>query len=362
MLSLRGGVVEAGEPGPDALDRFLKCLAADRKEHAVAVVLGEGVDATSGLIDVLTNGGAVLLADGQSDDADRALHGELCRRFESLCGRDREPGWVSASEPAARIVSIMQEQRGFDLSRYKRGVVARRIQDRMRALSLISLSDYSDVLRWDPVEVDLLFHNLLIGVTSFFRDRLAFSTLEERVLPELLRRSSTGRPIRIWVPACATGEEAYSIAIVLREAVEREGRPVDFFIIGTDLDPHAIAFARRGRYSSRIVDDVTEERLARFFSVEGQSWRVNDDIRESVRFSLHDLLADPPFLDVDLVSCRNLLIYLDPVQQRRVTAMLHRSLTRGGFLLLSPSEMVGDSAARFEVEDRNARIYRKVDR
>jgi two-component system CheB/CheR fusion protein len=256
------------------------------------------------------------------------------------------------------ICNVLRTQLGHDFSGYKRPTFLRRVHRRMQFLGL-DAGGYVDRLQTDPQEVSLLFHDLLIGVTSFFRDPETFDALRKTIIPQLFAGKAKDGVVRVWVPGCATGEEAYSIAMLLREHMITLPDSPRVQIFATDLDEAAIALARAGRYPAALVKAVPDEFLARFFIAGDGSYVVTKDIRELCTFSVHSLIRDPPFSRIDLISCRNVLIYLDTDFQARVVRTFHYALARGGVLLLGGSETVTRYIELFEALDRRHRIFQR---
>ena len=248
---------------------------------------------------------------------------------------------------------------GHDFSRYKEKTVTRRIQRRMQVLQADTVPDYLARLRDDPKEVELLFRDLLIGVTQFFRDPDAFDALRNSVLPKLIEGKGIDDPIRIWVPGCSTGEEVYSIGILLREAMEQHGIDRKVQIFGTDIDDLAVTFARAGHYKKTV--GLSSDRLERWFAEEKDEFIAIRQIREMCVFSDHNVIRDPPFSKLDLISCRNLLIYMDTDLQNRVLRTFHYALNQDGTLFLGSSEGVGRRGKLFATLDRSHRIFRRRD-
>jgi chemotaxis methyl-accepting protein methylase/PAS domain-containing protein len=260
-------------------------------------------------------------------------------------------------------VAQLQRQTRHDFSLYKPSTLYRRIERRMAIHSLKSPAHYADFLEGNRQEIDLLFKELLIGVTSFFRDPAVWEHLSKVALPELLARRTSGAPLRAWSIGCSTGEEAYSLAMVFCEAAERMPAPYDLTlqIFASDLSSDAIASARRGQYPLTIGASVTADRLARFFSVHDTYYQINQNIRDMVLFAEHDVVLDAPFTKLDLIACRNLLIYFDPLLQRRLLPLLHYSLRSGGLLLLGHSETVGPFSRLFVAVESKLRLYIRQD-
>jgi two-component system CheB/CheR fusion protein len=269
---------------------------------------------------------------------------------------------IGAEITAARplICDILRNRVGHDFSGYKEQTFTRRVQRRMQFIGL-GLQDYVQRLRDDPSEVELLFHDLLIGVTTFFRDRETFDALAQSVLPHLFEGKGADNAVRIWVPGCATGEEAYSLAILLREHMATLPVTPTVQIFSTDIDEAAIAVARGGRYPTLLLKDVSPARLERFFTAADGTYQVRKEVRDMCTFSMHSVIRDPPFSRIDLISCRNLLIYLDTELQARVIPAFHYSLVPGGYLLLGGSEMVTRHAELFSPIDKTHRIFQRRD-
>jgi two-component system CheB/CheR fusion protein len=262
----------------------------------------------------------------------------------------------------SQIFQLLRAATGVELIHYKPGTISRRTLRRMALRRLDSFGAYAAYLRDHSEELDALYHDLLIKVTGFFRDPDAFEALRRDVWPRLLQARPPDTPLRIWVPGCATGEEAYSLAISVLEWLGERAAPVPVRLFATDLDEGALAKARSGRYLENIELDVSRERLRHFFVKVGAHYRVNPAVRELCTFARHDLCQDPPFSHLDLVSCRNVLIYLDAVVQRRIIPRFHYALRPGGVLVLGPSETVGASTDLFSVVDPQRKLYAKVDR
>ena len=259
------------------------------------------------------------------------------------------------------ILSLLHKHAGHDFSRYKQGTVLRRIRRRIQTLRAASVADYVTLLEREPPEAQALLKELLIGVTQFFRDSEAFDVLEQKVLPGVVAGRPAEMSIRVWVPGCASGEEAYSLAILLREHLERAKVQRSVQLFATDLDAELLAEARRGRYPADIAEHVSPERLARFFTREGSEYQVASELREMCVFSQHSLIRDPPFVQLDLISCRNVFIYLAADLQKKLIPLLHRALRSGGYLFLGPSEGLAALPDLFETVDQRCRIFRRID-
>jgi two-component system CheB/CheR fusion protein len=267
-------------------------------------------------------------------------------------------------EPMQTVFRVLRERTRHDFSSYKPSTLRRRIDRRMAIHAIPALAEYADFLQHNTQEVDLLFKEVLIGVTNFFRDAAVWEHLAAEVMPELLARRSAEHGLRAWVVGCSSGEEAYSLAIVFAEAIQRLATAHEFSlqIFASDLSPDAISAARRGHYPLSIRHDVSEDRLARFFSAHETHYQINQDIRDLVLFAQHDVLLDPPFTKLDLLACRNLMIYLDAGLQRRLVPLFHYSLRPGGVLLLGTSETVGRAHHLFTPINSKLRTYLREDK
>lgn len=369
------------------VDLFFRSLADAHGPNAVAIVLsGADGDGAVGIKRIKERGGLTIAQDPQGAEqsgmpraaietsmVDCVLKLEdIAPRLLEYCARSRriqvapesgpnpaEPGpqSVSSYESALRdVLSFLRARTGRDFSYYKRATIVRRIARRMQVSEVDTLTDYLSYLRTHPGEAGALLQDLLISVTNFFRDREAFEALEQ-VIPELFRDKSSSDVIRVWVPACATGEEAYSIAMLLDEHARTLDSPPTVQIFATDLNDEVLREARGGLYPAAISADVSAERLQRFFTKEHRGYRVRREIREMMLFAVHDLLKDSPFSRLDLVSCRNLLIYLNRAAQARVFDILHFALRSDGRLFLGTSEAVDDGSPLFLPVDKKHRIY-----
>jgi two-component system, chemotaxis family, CheB/CheR fusion protein len=360
------------------IDIFFRSLAAQRGDDFVIVLSGAGSDGSVGIKAIKEAGGIILV-----QDPDEAGYGsmprsavatgladfvlplrELAARLPELI-RDRQnpPSDIGADtdgEAMQRILSHLRVRSGHDFSSYKKGTVGRRIARRMQVRRALTMADYLAIVRDDSQEAQALFADLLISVTTFFRDTSAFDKLAASVIPRLFDDKGPSDTIRVWVPGCATGEEAYSIAILLLEEASRHEIRCGLQIFASDLDDNALAIAREGRYPVAIEADMTEERLRRFFTREGHHYHVARELRETVLFAKHSLLKDPPFSRVDLISCRNVLIYLDREVQQRVCAAFHFAMRRSGYLFLGSSETADSPAGAFLAIDRESRIYQRT--
>lgn len=364
-----------------SIDTFFRSLAASLRERAICIILsGAGSDGSQGLAEIKEQGGLAIVQSPIS-----ALHEGMPRSAietelvdyilrpeeipsqlisyihkEFLTGqRPVEPHPAAAESVLRRVFTILQRQSGHDFSLYKPNTINRRIARRMTVNQIERIDDYARFLENHPLEVDVLFRELLIGVTSFFRDSGAFASLAEQVIPRLFANRPSHEPIRIWVPGCSTGEEAYSIAMLLRERMEVQGQEHETQIFATDIDPQAIERARQGVYPENIVADVPLERIKRFFLREDSTFQISKRIRDMVVFAVQSVVKDPPFSRLDLISCRNLLIYLTPELQRKVISVFHYALKPEGFLFLGTSETLGEVSGLFTSIDRKWAIFQR---
>jgi two-component system, chemotaxis family, CheB/CheR fusion protein len=372
-----------------AIDHFFESLAEERGSRAIGVILsGSGTDGTAGLRAIKTAGGLTFAQDEESAKYDamprsairagfvdiavppREIAHEIRRVADhSYIRRPRTDGETAEAEKAiypelndlARIFLSLRKQMGVDFSNYKHATLLRRIQRRMALHRIQKLSQYAEFLRDNKKEIEALFHDLLINVTHFFRDERMFRQLKRRFLPALLKSKGKDRrkTLRVWVPGCATGEEVYSLAICILETLRQRGSNMSIQIFGTDLSESTIEHARAGIYSSAIEKDVSPLRLRRFFIRRDGTYQINRRIRERCTFARQNITADPPFSRLDLISCRNVLIYLSPQSHKRCIPQFHYALNPGGYLILGPAESVGFYDKLFEPVDRKNRIYAK---
>lgn len=387
-LSLSAGALHLADPAQPRgmrlpIDVLFASLAREQGERAIGVVLsGMGSDGTLGLQAIKTQGGLTLAQDPASAQFDSmprsaidegcvdivAVPGELPAHILRVAARRSAmvPGELEGEAPSALadILGRLREHSRHDLSAYKSSTLMRRIERRMAVHGLATMAEYDACLRGNPQEIELLFKELLIGVTSFFRDAPTWQELADQVLPALIaRHAADGTGLRAWVVGCSTGEEAYTLAMLFREACAAAPAPgaPGLQIFATDLNADAIAAARRGVYPEKIAADLTPERLARFFVPVPGGYQVAPDIREMVLFAPHDVILDPPFTRLDLLCCRNLMIYFRAGLQRRLMPLFHYSLRPGGALLLGGSETVGRAQSLFTPLQSKSRIYWRRD-
>src|SRR5262245_9383325 len=361
------------------VDVFFRALADANGSRSVGIVLsGTGPNGSAGLKRVKEYGGLTIaqapeeaghaempsnaIATGQVDLVLRVA--EMPARILDYQKRlqliETSPALIDpAEEPDAlrEILSLLRVRTGHDFANYKAGTLLRRLQRRLHVVGMSNLTSYARMIREQPQEAVMLMKDLLISVTHFFRDPEAFVILEQRVMPRLFEHKSPDDQIRVWVPGCATGEEAYSICSV--QPVHSTGRiePPHIQVFATDLDEDAIATAREGFYTDADVVDVPEKRLERFFHHEGSGHRIRRELREMILFAHHNVIKDPPFSHLDLVSCRNLLIYLNRTAQERILETFHFALRPAALLMLGPSESPDGTGELFAPFDRGAHLY-----
>ncbi|WP_441773572.1 chemotaxis protein CheB [Labrys sp. KB_33_2] len=390
-LSVANGALRLSEPQARhgarlPFDFLLHSLAEGYGDRAVCVILsGTGADGSVGLKAVKHEGGLVIAQDPNeagydgmprnailTDSVDLVL--PVAEMPDALARYDQRmalPGTKSnlglegsPKKGLSQILELLRTRTAHDFRLYKSGTLQRRIERRMAmaAIEPEGMERYLDLLNNDAGELDLLAKDLLINVTSFFRDRQVFDFLAKKIIPNLVRNHPPDRPLRIWIAGCSSGEETYSLAMLFREEIAAATPNLKLQVFASDVDPDAVASAREGLYPTTIETDVSPKRLARFFVKEEQGYRVLPELRAMVVFTVQDVLADPPFSRLDLVSCRNLLIYLLPEAQEKVIALFHFALREGGFLLLGNSETMLNAADRFEMISKPERIYRRIGR
>ena len=366
------------------IDYFFRSLADDQQERSLGVILsGMGSDGALGLRAIKERAGAVFVqtpASAKCDSMPRSaidagladvvappeeLPAKILAYLQHVPMLKPRPGLgVEDADLTGleKVVLLLRTKTGHDFSLYKKSTLYRRIERRMGLQQLSQITDYIRALRESPQELDLLFNELLIGVTSFFRDAPVWEQLKMEVIPALLAQRPDGGMLRAWVPACSTGEEAYSLAIVFREVVEQAnpGVRASLQIFATDLDKDAINKARGGLYPANIATDVSAARLHRFFLEEGAGFKVAKEIREMVIFAPQNLVMEPPFTKLDVLSCRNLLIYLETELQKRLFPLFHYSLNPGGILVLGSAESIGQATDLFEPLPGKTRLYRRT--
>ncbi len=362
-----------------AIDTFLTSLAQDKGHRAVAVILsGTGTDGTKGIAAIKDNAGLVIAQDpltakfdGMPNSAiisgytDYILPPEMMAEKILQYPRKGEPvepahlpAFVDKDELLKKILNLVKENTPNDFTAYKRQTLERRITKKMAQHKIDQPEEYLHYLENNPDEIKALGDNFLIGVTKFFRDSIPFQVIQERVIPAILSEKTEKDQTKIWITACSTGEEVYSMAILFSEYMEKHGGHPDIKIFATDIDPRAIEVAAKGLYPAAIEKDLSEERLAKYFTKEGKKYCIASHIRKMVIFAQHNLLKDPPFSKIDLASCRNMLIYMQPELQKRVLSALHFSLNLGGYLFLGSSESSGILKDALEPISKKWNIYK----
>jgi two-component system CheB/CheR fusion protein len=388
LVRLEAGVLqvtptEKPEDCRNPIDVFFQSLAEQRQAGAVGIILsGNGTDGTLGLKAISDAGGMTIAQDPATAKydsmprsastlgmADRTLSPDkiadelmaYVRHVAALASED-SGGTLNQqiTDSLVAICAVLHDETEHNFKHYKTSTLVRRIGRRMQVLRLSSAEQYVQRLKESREEVSALFKELLIGVTAFFRDPEAFEVLAQTVIPSLLENRSVKDPVRVWIPGCATGEEAYSIAMLMREAVDKLPAPPEISIFATDINEHALSIARQGSFPLSIAEDISPERLQRFFVKKGNRYFVAKELREVCLFSAHDLIRDPPFSRLDLISCRNLLIYLGQHLQKKLIPLFHYALRPSGFLFLGPSESISAHRDLFRPVDVKHRISQRM--
>ncbi|MBN2637425.1 MAG: PAS domain-containing protein [Prolixibacteraceae bacterium] len=363
------------------VDFFLRSLADDQKDFAVGIILsGMGSDGSSGIRAIKEKNGIVLVQEPET------------ARFDSMPRSAIDSGMVDIVAPAEKlpsellnfikhipvatsnqdidvkdksalekIIILLRTHTGNDFSLYKKNTVYRRIERRMAVHKIDGIFSYVHFLQENPKEVHILFKELLIGVTNFFRDKTVWEKLNEKVFSELIEKAKPNTQLRAWVAGCSTGEEAYSLAIIFKEAIEKvnPSAGISLQIFASDIDSDAIETGRKGLFPDNIANDVSPQRLNRYFTKTDDVYRINTEIREMVVFAQHNIIMHPPFTNIDIVSCRNLLIYLDPELQRKLLGLFYYSLNQQGFLMLGTSETLGVQSHLFSPVETGLKIFKR---
>jgi two-component system CheB/CheR fusion protein len=387
-LAISRGVLQLSKPPEPrglqtAIDFFLRSLAADQKERAIGVVLsGTGSHGTLGAREIKLAGGMVMAQQPDTAEYDqmprsaigtglvdyvlppKAMPKALLKYVEQPYLKrtlEEAPASEAGAEQIVHILTLLRYRTKYDFRCCRKNMLLRRVQRRMGLRHIDQYAKYLALLREDAAEVRALYKDLLIGVTAFFRDLEAFKVLSQRVLAELVERADGARPVRVWVPGCATGEEAYSIAMLFLEEFALANKPVNIQVFATDIDEDSLETARQGVYPESIASDISPERLRRFFvKTDENHYQVGKQLRETVVFAPQNLISDAPFSKIDLVSCRNLLIYLEPDVHAKVIRLFHFALKQNGHLFLGPSESIGRAEAIFEPVSKKWRVYRRI--
>ena len=361
------------------IDFFFRSLSEDQKEKAIGIIVsGTASDGTLGIKAIKGEGGMVMVQDPDTakyDGMPRSAIGtgmvDFILAVEKMPNALisyvkhpylKSPGKINISQSniqyeLQKIFSLIRSATGHDFSQYKQTTIRRRIERRLAVHQIDRLADYIIYLQKNPLEIDALFKDLVIGVTSFFRDPDAYQVIEEQVLPQLLRAKQSGDPFRCWVVGCSTGEEAYSLAVIATEAMEKLKKHLNVQIFATDIDEKAIENARMGRFPESVAADVSKARLDQFFTREDGGFRIKKQIRDMLVFSLQSVIKDPPFSRLDLVSCRNLMIYLDHSLQKKIIPLFHYTLNPQGVLFLGSSETIGEYTDLFQPVNAKWKIY-----
>ena len=362
------------------IDQFFRSVAEQYGDGFAIILSGAGSDGALGVRAVKEAGGIVLVQDPNEAEYSSmprsAIHSsnpefvlpvrDMARQLAELVRAKRQIEYQKPEreeeEFLRRILMLLKVRTGNDFSEYKRSSLMRRLARRMQVVRAETLGTYHTYLREHAEEIQALFDDLLISVTSFFRDAVSYERLEKIAIPAIFDKKTNDEGIRVWIPSCATGEEAYSIAmLLLLEAAKRDVRP-DIQVFATDLDARALAVAREGCYPSTIGADVSDDRLRKFFNLEGDEYRIKREVRDIVVFAVHNLLKDPPFSRLDLVSCRNFLIYINRDLQQKVISTFYYALLADGYLFLGSAETTEHPDGLFRAIDRGARIYQSVGR
>lgn len=364
------------------IDIFFRSLAKDRQEKSVGIILsGMGSDGSLGLKNIKENNGIVLVQnpktakfDGMPLSAIETVIPDVVASAEELPAKliavlkfipivhqDIEIDQKNISS-LEKVIILLREQSGHDFSLYKKNTMFRRIERRKGIHQIDKIQNYVRFLQENPKEVEILFKELLIGVTSFFRDPAVWEKLKEEVLPMLIKILPDGYVMRAWVTATSTGEEAYSLAIIFKEVLAslKKNKKISLQIFATDLDTDAIEKARKGVFPINIIADVSQERLARFFTLQEDGYRINADIRELVVFAVQNVIKDPPFTKLDILSCRNMLIYMEPELQKKLMILFNYSLNPGGIMILGTSETLGTNSDGFQAIDARLKIFKRT--
>ena len=389
FLSIENGILHLTPPAERRgmrlpIDFFLRSLAKDQRRNAIAIILsGTGGDGTAGVRSIKENGGMVLVQDQKEAAHDGMPSSAISSgtvdhilpvaEMPAVISNYTAHPYIAQPSPAkvlgenargalADIITELKAHTPIDFELYKEGTLLRRIERRMALRHMQNSVDYLALLKDSPEEAEKLCSDLLICVTSFFRDTEAFDYLADHIIRDLVVGCQPGKPLRIWVPACATGEEAYSLAMMVIEKIASLRKDVKLQVFASDVDEHALSIARAGVYPDAIAADVSPERLKRFFDKEDHSYRIKQELRDTVVFAHQNILADAPFSRLDLISCRNLLIYLNTEAQERVMQMFHFALNDDGLLLLGSSETANNHEVFFEPRSKKHRLYKRVSR
>ena len=361
------------------IDIFFRSLAVNSQENGIGIILsGMGSDGSLGVKAIKEKDGLVLIQDpsdakfdGMPHSAMQSVNADLVAPADALPAKlidfvkispdGKKEVKTEYKNDIDKIISLVRQKTGHDFAMYKKTTLLRRIERRQEVHKIKQMQDYTRFLMGNPVEIEILFKELLIGVTNFFRDPAVWKKLRENILPELINELPDGQTLRAWVTSCSTGEEAYSLAIIFREAAQEAEtqKNISLQIFATDIDRDAIEKARKGIFSSNIAIDVPPELLGRYFVSYGDGYRVHTAIREMIVFAEQNVIRDPPFTKLDILSCRNLLIYMEPALQKKLIALYYYALRPGGILILGSSESLGNKEDLFSEIDPKMKIYKR---
>jgi two-component system CheB/CheR fusion protein len=365
------------------IDIFFESLAEDKRDQAIGIVLsGTGSDGTRGIRAIKDHNGLVMAQNEASAKFSAMPNNAVATGLVDYVLHPKEMGdslleytdhfhanKVDVPKKETRednkldkVLAIIKKELDIDFTYYKDNTIVRRLERRMAINQTEDIDDYIELLETTSHEVETLYRELLIGVTKFFRDKEAFAHLEEEVIPQIIANKSSGDEIRVWVPACSTGEEVYSLAILFKEYIATHQDHFELKIFATDISQKSIKRASIGQYPESIAGEIEIERLQKYFIKEGNNYRISKEIREMTIFSVHNIIEDPPFHKIDLISCRNLLIYFEKALQQKVLALFHFSLLVDGFLLLGSSESIGEMDQYFSTYNSKWRIYQYIER
>ncbi len=386
-IALKGNKFLLSEPTASRglrlpIDFFFRSLLKDQEERAIGVILsGTGTDGTFGARDIKGSGGMIIAQDPQTAKYDGMPRSVISSTVvDYILPPDKIPQQVieyvqkhvsnrilKLEGPSKddinylnQIFQLISTRTGHDFSTYKINTLVRRIERRMMINQISIITEYIQKIRDDPKELRVLTQELIIGVTNFFRDKDAFQLLEDKIIPTLFQnRKSMDPPVRIWIPGCSTGEEAYSIAIIIQEYIEKVQKDIKFQIFATDIDDSAIETARLGFFPENISVDVSPERLQRYFIQEKNFYQIIKPIRDKIVFAVQNIIRDPPFSKLDFISCRNLFIYLIPEVQKKLLSIFEYSLNEGGILFLGSSESMGESNENFVIINQKWKLFQK---
>jgi len=363
------------------IDIFFRSLAKDQEKNAVGIILsGAGSDGTLGIKAIKEFGGMTMAQDDESAKFESMPHSSISTGMvdiimppkqlaEELINYIKHPfvkqkrniETILAGEQSqlSKVISILSETKNVDFSCYKENTIIRRLEKRISLNRFERIEEYIKFLLNNSKEINILFNELLIGVTRFFRDESSFNNLKSQVIPKIIESASAHKEIRIWVAACSTGEEAYSLAILFKECMSEYNINREIKIFATDLDKNSLEYASNGFYPDNIVSDVSSERLAKYFNKKESGYQINDNIRSMIVFARQNIINDPPFSKLDLISCRNFLIYVNPDTQQKIFSLFNMALNDNGYLFLGSSESLGNMSEGFKTIDNKSKIFQK---